>query len=129
MIEYTMDSDFDYTIDEKGNKYVALRKIDWGNKGEFKLDLRKYYSTEAGERMSSGVTMTNESAGELVNVLLKTGYGDDEEIANTIINSRPGVLGRVYKALNQDPELISGLETEDFGEDDDNFYDPEELIA
>ncbi len=128
---YTSDPDFDYTIDEKGNTFIALRKIDWGNKGEYKLDLRKYYASESGETMSKGVSfMTEDGPDELAKVLIETGYGDDAEIANTIIEHRPGILGRIYTALNKNPEIISGLEQEDFGEDEDEeYYDPEELIA
>ena len=33
---YSVNPDFDYTIDEKGNTFIALRQIDWGNKGEYK---------------------------------------------------------------------------------------------
>lgn len=127
---YTIDSDFDYTIDEKGNRYIALRKIDWGNRGEYKLDLRKYYANDAGEKMSSGVTMTDEAADELTKVLLETGYGNDDEIANTILEKRTGIVARIAKALN-DPktsyDLMIQLENE--LEDEEEFYDPEELIS
>lgn len=127
---YSTDPDFDYTIDEKGNTFIALRKVDWGNKGTYKLDLRKYYASESGETMSKGVTfLTDDGPDELTKVLLDTGYGDDSEIADSIIQNRPGVLGRIYSALNANPELIEGLEEEDFGTDEEEYYDPEELIA
>lgn len=127
---YSTDPDFDYTIDEKGNTFIALRKVDWGNKGTYKLDLRKYYASESGETMSKGVTfLTDDGPDELTKVLLDTGYGDDSEIADSIIQNRPGVLGRIYSALNAKPELIEGLEEEDFGTDEEEYYDPEELIA
>ena len=126
---YSVDSDFDYTIDEKGNTFIALRKIDWGNNGNYKLDLRKYYASESGETMSKGVSfLTDDGPNELTKVLIETGYGTDNEIANTIIENRPGVLGRIYTALNKNPEIISGLEADDFGEDEENYYDPEELV-
>ena len=41
---YELDKDFDYTIDEKGNSFIALRKIKWGNSSEFRLDLRKWFN-------------------------------------------------------------------------------------
>ena len=129
---YTTDPDFDYTIDEKGNTFIALRKIDWGNNGNYKLDLRKYYASESGETMSKGVSfLTEDGPNELTKVLIETGYGDDKEIADTIIENRPGILGRIYSALNNSPELIEGLEPDDFGdeEDEDDYYDPEELIG
>lgn len=127
--QYTNDPDFDYTIDEKGNTFIALRKIDWGNNGNYKLDLRKYYASESGETMSKGVSfLTDDGPDELAKVLIETGYGNDDEIANTIIEKRPGILGRIYTALNKTPELIEGLEPEDFGDEEDEYYDPEELI-
>lgn len=122
--EYTIDSDFDYTIDEKGNRYVALRKIDWGNKGEYKLDLRKYYASDAGEKMSSGVTMSDDAADELAKVLLETGYGNDEELANTIIENRPELLGKICIEMNR-----RGITANDIEYEEEEFYDPEELIA
>ena len=124
--EFTMNSDFDYTIDEKGNRYIALRKIDWGNKGEYKLDLRKYYASDAGEKMSSGVTMTDDAADELTKVLLETGYGDDAEIAETILNNRPYVAAKIKKEMEKDHkwEKIVAFETKD----EEEFYDPEELV-
>lgn len=128
---YTVDPDFDYTIDEKGNTFYALRKIDWGNKGEFKLDLRKYYASESGETMSKGVSLSEEGADELARVLLETGYGNDSEIAGTIINSRIGVVARIAREIENNPELLESIDSSDinFDNEEENYYDPEELIA
>ena len=128
--EFTMNSDFDYTIDEKGNRYIALRKIDWGNKGEYKLDLRKYYASDAGEKMSSGVTMTDEAADELTKVLLETGYGDDDEIANVLLEHRKSIAAKIA-VLVTDPDSKFDLTTEIKREleNEEEFYDPEELIV
>lgn len=127
---YTIDPEFDYTIDEKGNTFYALRKIDWGNKGDYKLDLRKYYASEAGETMSKGVSLSDEGADELTKVLLETGYGNDSEIANTIIEKRPEVLARIYHALNENDGLVEMIASADLNlDDEDDYYDPEELIA
>ena len=80
--QYSVDENYNYNIDEKGNTFIALRKIDWRNSGNYKLDLRKYYSTENGERMSKGVSfLTEDGPNELTRVLLYTGYGDAMEIA------------------------------------------------
>ena len=121
---YTTDPDFDYTIDEKGNTYIALRKIDWGNKGEYKLDLRKYYASDSGETMSKGVTMSDNAADELTKVLLETGYGDDTEIAETILNNRPYVAAKIKKEMEKDPKWDKIVACED----EEEFYDPEELV-
>lgn len=126
--EYTTDPDFDYTIDEKGNTFIALRKIDWGNKGDYKLDLRKYYASESGETMSKGLSfLTEDGPNELTKVLIETGYGNDYELANAIIEKRPGILSRINSAIKDDPDLVDGLDIEDL--DDEEFYDPEELVS
>lgn len=128
---YTVDSDFDYTIDEKGNAFIALRKIDWGNKGEYKLDLRKYYASDTGETMQKGVSfLTEDGPNELTKVLLETGYGDDEEIANTILQNRKGIVARIARELNNPEKAYDlNIELENILEDEETFYDPEELIA
>lgn len=122
---YTVDSDFDYTIDEKGNTFIALRKIDWGNKGDYKLDIRKYYASETGETMSKGLSfLTEEGPHELTKVLIETGYGDDEELANTIIDNRPKLLGKICSEMSR-----RGITPNDIEYEEEEFYDPEELIA
>lgn len=128
---YTTDPDFDYTIDEKGNTFIALRKIDWGNKGDYRLDLRKYYASESGETMSRGLSfLTDDGPHELTKVLVETGYGDDMELDNAIIENRPYVLGRIKAELDNNPELVERIKHEGLDMiDDDEFYDPEELIA
>lgn len=126
---YSYDPDFDYTIDEKGNTFYALRKVDWGNKGSFKLDLRKYYASESGETMSKGVSISDEGADELTRVLLETGYGNDQELADTLLESRKGVVARIMKNIeNSDIKYDWSTELED-EDDEENYYDPEELMA
>lgn len=127
---YTVDPEFDYTIDEKGNTFIALRKIDWGNKGEYKLDLRKYYASETGETMSKGISfLTDDGPDELTKVLLETGYGNDAEIAETLLGNRKGVVAKIAKALN-DPKISYDLSTElEDVDDEEDYYDPEELVS
>ena len=125
--EYSVDSDFDYTIDEKGNTFIALRKIDWGNKGDYKLDLRKYYASESGETMSKGLSfLTEDGPHELTKVLIETGYGNDDEIANAIVENRPELLGKLCDEMNKRGISASDLQKE---YEDEEFYDPEELIS
>ena len=82
---YELDKDFDYTIDEKGNSFIALRKIRWGNSEEFRLDLRKWFNTPTGETMSKGVSfMTDDGPHELVKVMVEQGYGHTNEIVDAL---------------------------------------------
>lgn len=109
---YTIDSDFEHILDESGNRYIALRRIDWGNTGEYKLDLRKYYTTSDGEeRMSGGLVLSDNTTNELMLALLQEGYGDDNDLANCIKQHRPGILDSLTN------------------ETEDEFYDPQELLA
>lgn len=118
--KYAIDKDFDYTIDEKGNTFIALRKIAWGDSDNYKLDLRKYYTTEEGERMNKGVSfLTDEGPNELTRVLVDNGYGNAMDIAESIRNNRPDVMELLASDLDK---IKSDSNT---GE----FYDPRELLA
>lgn len=86
---YEVDPNFDFVIDEKGNKFISLRKIKWGSSDEYKLDLRNYVSNEDGERMLKGCTFISEETGhELANVLVREGYGHPDDIVNNIVENR-----------------------------------------
>lgn len=128
---YTVDPEFDYTIDEKGNTFIALRKIDWGNKGEFKLDIRKYYASETGETMSKGLSfLTDDGPDELTKVLLETGFGNDAEIADTLLQNRKEIVAKIAKAINDPDSIYNHMNLDEIDEDDEeDYYDPEELIS
>ena len=82
---YELDNDFDFTIDEKGNSFIALRKIRWGNSSEFRLDLRKWFNTATGETMSKGVSfITEDGPHELVKVMVEQGYGHTKDIVEAL---------------------------------------------
>lgn len=118
--KYAIDKDFDHTIDEKGNTFIALRKIAWGDSENYKLDLRKYYTTEDGERMNKGVSfLTDEGPNELARVLIDTGYGNAMDIAESIKNNRPDIMELLASDLDK---IKAESNTGD-------FYDPRELLA
>ena len=126
---YEIDPDYDYILDEKGNTYTALRKIRWGEREEFKLDLRKYYATEDGERMSKGCSFNDEAADELAKVLLSTQYGDADEIANVICTDRLDIAARVLKTIQEDSALNKRVKKEmDNIPEDEELYDLEDVI-
>ena len=118
--KYAIDKDLDHTIDEKGNTFIALRKIAWGDSENYKLDLRKYYTTEDGERMNKGVSfLTDEGPNELARVLIDTGYGNAMDIAESIKNNRPDIMELLASDLDK---IKAESNTGD-------FYDPRELLA
>lgn len=114
----------DRIVDEKGSVFIALRKIAWGcGKDEnpedlnipVKLDLRKYYNTEQGERMDKGVSfLTEDGPNELTKVLLEEGYGNTSECLSVLLKRND-----IEEAIN----TITNGETNDAG-----YYDPRELL-
>ena len=124
---YNVDPDFNFTIDEKGNSFISLRKIQWNNKGDYRLDLRKYISTENGEQMGKGVSfLTEEGPGELAKVLIENGYGDAEELATAISEKREDILKRLAKKLSDGTIEMPDDDSED--ETDEKLYNPEEMF-
>lgn len=103
--KYEVNPEFDFIIEEVGDRFMALRKIKWGDSENYKLDLRRYRSSEEGERMEKGKGlsfMTEEGPNELTRILLDQGYGNADEIAEVIKTSRPDIA----EALENEDELI-----------------------
>ena len=117
--KYKIAEDFDFTIDEKGSAFIALRKIYWGDSREPKLDIRRYYSTESGERMTKkGFSfLTEDGPHELTRVLLEQGYGKPQDILKTLEEKRPDI----YDALK---DKLNGIPDEEIEE----MYDPREVF-
>ena len=123
-VRFKICDGFDHIIDEKGSAFIALRKIQWGigqndeeDPEKVKLDLRKYYSTSEGERMSKGLSfLTEEGPGELVNVLVEQGYGKTTDVLSRLMNRDD-----FKDAVDQ----VVGNHEED---DEDDFYDPREVL-
>lgn len=84
---YTVVDDVDHIIDEKGNKFLALRKLYWNdNEDSAKLDLRLYYNTANGEeRPGKGISfITEEGPNNLTHTLLGMGYGNTQRVLEAI---------------------------------------------
>jgi len=116
--------DLDRIVDEKGSVFIALRKIAWGcgkddNPEDLdipvKLDLRKYYNTDQGERMDKGVSfLTEEGPNELTKVLLEEGYGNTAQCLSVLLK-RSDIKDAVNTITNGDTE-------------EEGYYDPRELL-
>lgn len=123
---YTIEDNFDYIIEEKANQFTSLRKIDWGNTGNYKLDLRRYYTSSDGtEKMGKGISfMTEEGPSELTKVMLGLGYCETVD-ALTAIKDRPDFRSSLNVVLNnKDDEFYDESAEELKG----NYYDPKDLI-
>lgn len=76
--------------------------------------------------------MSDEGADELTKVLISTGYGDDKEIANSIIdNNRTELMARIYDAITTDKDLQNTIEdiiVNQLSDEEDEYVDLEEVI-
>lgn len=130
---FEIDPNFDFVLEERGNTYTALRKIKWGDKDEFSLDIRKYYATEGGERMAKGCSlMSRDGADELVKVLISTGYGNDKQIAEAICANRDEIVARIYDKILSDSDLKGRVEdiivNHLSDEKEEEYFDLDEVI-
>lgn len=91
---YKIKEDFDHIFDEKANTFLALRKVQWGGKGDYKLDIRKWYVNSDGEEVvGKGVSfLTEEGPDELTKILVEQGYGDTKELMEVLSNRNEEVV-------------------------------------
>ena len=130
---YEIDPNYDYVLEEKGNTFTAIRKIRWGDRDHFNLDIRKWYATEEGERMTKkGCSlMSDEGADELTRVLISTGYGNDKEIAKEICTNRSEIAARIYDHIQNNDILrhtVEDIIVNHLAEEDDEYHDLGEVI-
>ena len=129
---YDIDPNYDFILEERGNTYTALRKIRWGDKEDFSLDIRKYYATEEGERMAKGCSlMSKEGADELARVLVDTGYGDEKQLAKAICDNRVELAARIYDSIVENKDLKDTVEdiiVNHLADKEEEYYDLNEVI-
>ena len=109
-------------IEERGNYFTAVRMVRWKPEADFKLDIRKYSSSEEGDTPLKGISfMTEEGPTELITALLEEGYGSTNEVANSIFMHREDIVERISK-------LQSGEITVDDGDIHEEFYDAKDMV-
>lgn len=121
--------EIDPTIDEifdegSGNSFLALRKLRWNSDKPYKLDIRKWFTNSDGEEIAGkGVSfITEEGPKELINALIKHGYGDTKEILEGLQTRDDFIIS--LNSLGVDESYIGT------GSDEDKkYYDPKELIG
>lgn len=126
--KYEMDSNgVNRIIDEYGNSMIAMRMVRWRDTNEFKLDIRKYRFDENGETPNKGITfLTEEGPGELAKALLEEGYGNSDDIAESLYKTRPDICNRVLDLM--DGKKLDEPDREDDGTIED-LYDPREVLG
>lgn len=76
--------DVDEVVDSRGNTVIMLRKVAWGS-GKEKLEIRKWFVDINKETAGRGVTfLTDEGPTNLINTMIKCGYGDTQQIIEAI---------------------------------------------
>ena len=119
--KFEVDKNFgDHVIEERDNLSIIMRKISWGNSGEYKVDIRKYLYTEEGERMNKGISLTDNGANELTKELVSCGYGDTKEIIKALSKREENLADLVNQCNNESEDEDNGSE---------EYYDPKELLA
>lgn len=114
--QYEVLEGFDFIIEESGNSSVNLRKISWNGRPH-KLDIRKYAYKDGQEQMMKGISLTDDGANELTNVMVEQGYGDTK---------------RIIKALRQREDFNESMLDKDAAiedGDDEDYYDPKQLLG
>lgn len=117
-ITYKIHDEKDFIIEEKGNKFIALRKISWGEKNNPKFDIRKWYNTKSGEMPDKGVSISDEGLDELTSILLSEGFGKTDSILESIKDRED-----FEKSYNK---VVKGIVYED--DEDETYYDPREVL-
>ena len=113
--KYEIDKDFDFIIEEGSNTSINVRKISWNDR-PFKLDIRKYSYKDGEENMMKGVSLKEESASTLAEVLVDNGYGDTRKLIKSL-RDRDGFDESL---LDKSIEIVDDSEEE--------YYDPKELL-
>ena len=119
-IHFYMHDNVDEIFDEKGNVFLAMRKIQWckpdvepdPEKG--KLELRKWHMTAEGERASKRFSfLTEESPHELAKVQVSNGYGHTKDI---------------LMKLKEREDFEEAVKSIYDGADDDEYFDLGEAL-
>lgn len=129
-----LDPSIDEVIDElPGNSFIALRKLRWSPTSDFRLDIRKWFTNGEGEEIAGkGVAfMTEEGPDNLIQALLKHGYGDTKKTIDGI-KDREDFVPNVCMALVENGYNLEDLAKTDLSEFQSStggsFYDPKDLF-
>ena len=120
-IHFYMHDNMDEIFDEKGNTFLAMRKIQWckpdaePDPDKAKLELRKWHMKSEGETPGKGFSfLTEEGPHELTDVLISNGYGHTKDILELL---------RDRDDFEESVKAIYGSD-----KDDDEYFDPREAL-
>lgn len=116
--KWEKDPNYDYILSEGSNSSICLRKISWNDR-DFKIDIRKYNYKDNKEIMGKGISLSDEAAGSLAEVLVDTNYGDTATLLKSLRKRED-----FKDALANKASTVDGDDSD--GED---YYDPSELLG
>lgn len=125
-----IDDSVNEVIDEiPGNRFIALRKLRWTPEGQFKLDIRNWYTNAEGEEIAGkGVSfMTDEGPSNLIEALLSHGYGDTRKTLNGI-KDREDFAVAVKEVIKENDIDLDSVEIPDIDSLDGDYYDPKSVL-
>lgn len=134
-MEFNMEivDGFDFIIEEKGNSYIALRKLKWNEKSAPRLDIRKYMiDSDGNEVIGKGIGFLSDTGPhELVKVMVENGYGKTIQVLEGI-KERDDFMPSLSKVLSnsQMGELSEANPDLDFAdeEEEQEYFDPRKLV-
>lgn len=125
-----IDDSINEVFDEGvGNSFLAMRKLRWNENGTFKLDLRKWITNANGEEIAGkGFSfITEEGPENLVNCLLKHGYGNTRKTLEGL-QDREDFIPESMRILARKGAIPKDMINEE-DLDDGSFYDPKEILG
>lgn len=126
-----LDPSIDEVFDEvPGNSFLALRRLRWTETGNFRLDIRKWYTNNQGEEIAGkGVSfMTEEGPDNLIAALLKHGYGDTEKTIDAIKDREDFISIATAAIMEKNPDFDGSFFMVKDPEGSGDFYDPKEFF-
>lgn len=123
--KYYIDDKCDVIIEECQNQFTALRRLKWGDEGEYRLELRRWRNNPDGtEFPAKGCTfMTEDGPTCLAESLIQLGYGRTKECLESLY-ARDDFRKALNSVVGKDDELYD----EEAGEVDDDYFDPKTLL-
>lgn len=127
-----IDDSVNEVIDETpGNSFIALRKLRWSAGSDFRLDIRKWFVNADGTEVAGkGISfVTEEGPDNLINALLKHGYGDTRKTLDGI-KDRKDFLITVKEVLDENNLDISSVKViHSSPNGSESYYDPKSIIG
>lgn len=123
---YHLHDGIDVVLDEKGDQFIALRKVQWAGKNattiepnpeKAKYEIRRWKVTPEGETPLKGVTfLTDEGPNDAALGLVKNGYGNTTDLLLTL------------KERDNFESSVKGIYSETDNDNDGEYFDAREML-